>query len=142
MAFQEPINPGSQEVGRERGREGREIRGFRGGKDEESTDVSCKAIWDTPAGRENSRTLYTFGERLSSEGSGVQTRAEEYMLGLVPPRACISPHYTRVTFKTYRTSFARPCKWKDNTKTIAIKWWAMTFMKQSVKPLHRQVNSI
>ena len=50
--------------------------------------------------------------------------------------------HTRVTFKTYRTSFARPCKWKNNTKTIAIKWWAMTFMKQSVKPLHRQVNSI
>ena len=45
--FPRALNPGSQEVGRERGmrgREGREIRGFRGGKDEESTDVSCKAI--------------------------------------------------------------------------------------------------
>ena len=97
------INPGSQEAGRDekeremrgmRGREGRKIRGLRGGKDEESTDASCKGNLRHNSG--NSEHFTLLGKSYPLKGLGSRLEPEEYMLRLVLPRACSSPHHTHV----------------------------------------------
>ena len=83
------INPGSREVGRNekeramRGREGRKIRGLRGGKDEESTDASCKGNLRHNSG--NSEHFTLLGKCYPLKGLGSRLEPEEYMLRLVPP---------------------------------------------------------
>ena len=76
--------------------------------------MSCKATYGTYQWEGLQKHSIPFRKQLSSEGSGVQTRAEN-MLDLVPPPGTIS-HLTRDIQKVSnpKSSFARPWKWKDN----------------------------